>query len=90
MLLTRLRQAALLNGHRAYSEAVPLGQVRKQVQDVEELFNKYKLSELDSQGKIDELVRSGAISEHIGKELGHDLKVQQEAGSKFFLNRRVH
>jgi len=66
---------------RAYSETIPLHKLRAQVEDVERLFEKYKLHELNSKEKIDELVRSGAISEHIGKELNHDLKVQQEAGS---------
>jgi hypothetical protein len=83
-----LRRAALLRGaigRRAYSEAIPLGTVHKQVQDVETLFQKYKLHELKSKEEIDALVRSGAISEHIGKELNHDLKVQQEAGSTLAL-----
>lgn len=79
-----LRRAALLNGalaRRAYSEAIPLEKIHHQVQDMEALFQKHKLHELDSKEKIDALVRSGTISEHIGKELNHDLKVQQEAGS---------
>ena len=71
---------------RYYSDAVPLHKLHHQVQDVEGLFKKYKLNELNSKEKIDELVRSGAITEHIGQELNHDLKVQQEAGSNTCLS----
>lgn len=71
----------LTQPRRLYSDAVPLHKLHHEVQDIEGLFQKYKLNELNSKEKIDELVRSGAITEHIGKELNHDLKVQQEAGS---------
>lgn len=78
--LLALRGGRALAG-RSYSDSVPLHKIHSQLQDVEGLFRKHRLHELDSQDKIDALVRSGAISEHIGGELSHDLKVQQEAGS---------
>lgn len=76
-LLPRLRLQA-----RSYSDAAPLYKIHNQLKDVEHLFQKYKLNELNTKESIDALVRNGTISKHIGEELNHDLKVQQEAGSK--------
>lgn len=75
--LTRGAAAAL----RRYSGPPPYALAHQQLQDMEGLFEKYQLHKIRSTEKIDELVRSGAISEHIAAELHTDLKTQQEAGS---------
>jgi hypothetical protein len=66
---------------RRFSDAPPLHKLQEKYADIEELFAKHKLHELKSMEEIDKMVRNGTITEHIGKELKHDLKVQQEAGS---------
>ena len=69
---------------RHYSGAPPYNAAHATLRDVEGLFEKHQLHKLKSKESIDELVRAGVISEHIGNELNHDLKTQQEAGSKIF------
>lgn len=82
MLTRRLGVLGRLKGSlRAYSESVPLSKVHETLKDMETLIAKHKLNEIKSHDKIEELVRNGSISEHIGKQFSHDLRVQQEAGS---------
>lgn len=79
MFLKRLIKPTLLR--RQYSGPPPFALAHKDYEAVEELFRKYDLHNLKSKEKIDELVRSGVISEHIGEQLNSDLKTQEEAGS---------
>lgn len=80
-MLLRPFSRGLLN-IRSYSESVPLGQIHATLKDVEGLIARHKLNEIKSIEKVQELVKSGTITEHMGNSLIHDIRVQQEAGSK--------
>lgn len=81
MLFRGLRAVPLQSALRRYSGAPPFAAAHSTLKDVEGLFEKHQLHKLKTKEGIDEMVRAGVISEHIGNELNHDLKTQQEAGS---------